>query len=202
MPAVVHPCLRSSSCSRWNGPADSAGSSAPPPAPQCASAARRSSPERRTGELAGWTPGWTGCTGSEGAPAPQVLGQQVRYFNHQHIPNIYSEHFYPGPPHRSTQLQSQIFWTQLQDHGAHRWSCVVHVEYRLSSAGLGSGGSWLVSPCSPAGETTPHRRQDTSVPLFLLLLLVLPMMKMPELHSVLLKSEIWNIISQRPHPVF
>lgn len=76
----------------------------------------------------------------------------------------------------------------------------VHVSYRLSSAGLGSGGSWVVSRRSPPGETTPHRHLDTSV-LLLLLLLALPMMKMPELHSVL-KSEIWNITSQRPRTVF
>lgn len=195
------PCLRSSSCSGWNGPADSAGSCAPPPAPRCVSVARRSSPERRTGELAGWTPGWTGWTGSEGAPAPQALGQRETYFIHKHITNIYSWHFIQDHrTHRSVQLQSWIFWTQLQDNGDHRWSCVVHAAYRLSSAGLGSGGSWVVVQCSPPGETTPHRHLDTSV--LLLLLLVLPMMKMPELHSLLLKSEIWNITSQRPLTVF
>lgn len=116
----VHPCLRSSSCSRWNGPADSAGSCAPPPAPRCVSAARRSSPERRTGELSGWTPGWTGCTGSEGAPAPQALGRRVRYFIHKHITNIYSDHFYPGPPHSSyNPKHSELNYKMMVMIGGH-----------------------------------------------------------------------------------
>lgn len=123
------------------------------------------------------------------------------FHSYKHITNIYSWHFIQDHrTHRSVQLQSWIFWTQLQDNGDHRWSCVVHAAYRLSSAGLGSGGSWVVFQCSPPGETTPHRHLDTSV--LLLLLLVLPMMKMPELHSLLLKSEIWNITSQRPLTVF
>lgn len=129
MPAVVHPCLRSSSCSRWNGPADSAGSSAPPPAPQCASAARRSSPERRTGELAGWTPGWTGCTGSEGAPAPQVLGQQVRYFNHQHIPNIFIQDLLTdlrsyNPKYSELSYKIMVL---IGGHVSYTWSTIYHL---------------------------------------------------------------------------
>lgn len=70
---VSGPHRLDSSCWRWSGPADSAGSFGPPPAPRCAFAARRSSPERRTGYTAGLKSGWKGCTESEGTPAPLAL---------------------------------------------------------------------------------------------------------------------------------
>lgn len=72
--AVPHP--PGPSCWRWSGPADSAGSCAPPQAPRCASAARRSSPGRRRGALAGLTPGWRGCTEGAEAPATQALQEE------------------------------------------------------------------------------------------------------------------------------
>lgn len=80
--AVPHPL--DPSCWRWSDPADSAESSAPPPAPRCASVARHFSPEWHKGELAGLTPEWRGCTEGEEAPAPQVLHKEGRARRRKH----------------------------------------------------------------------------------------------------------------------
>lgn len=75
----VFPHPLDSSYWRWSDRADNAGSCAPPPAPQCASAAKHFSPGQRTGELAGLKPGWRGCTEGEEAPVPQVLQKEGRW---------------------------------------------------------------------------------------------------------------------------